>query len=115
MIRLTPDEVQSVLDRDEPCPPGIVEQYFNDPDCGPPLNVYLALEDGTIGQELSEHDRFYNRYLWFCWFAKLHEAKFGFDAGIQQQIDDILGKTHLDVDWAVVEELFNSVNSSDSW
>ena len=115
MVRLTEAEVQSVLDRSEPCPAEVVEQYYNDTDCGPPLKVYLALENGTIGHDLAELDLFYNRYLWYNWFAKRHEAKFGFDAGIQQGIDDILRSTDLEVDRNLIEKLFNSVQSSEIW
>lgn len=103
---LSPEVVQKIVaDKVAPSSPGVVDEYLRDPDCGPALRVYLALEEGLVGQELSELDRLYNRYYWMCRFANLYTDKFGLDEGIEQQVFGILSDTECEVDWTVIEEL----------
>ena len=84
---------------------GIVREYLDDPDCGPILRVYVALTDGRLGADLTPDDRLYNRYFWFRRFAHQHRAKFGSDAGIEQQASQILENADCDVDLSTVQQL----------
>ena len=108
---LTPEEVQTILDRNEPCPAGIVEDYYKDPDCGPALRVFLALEENKAGENLSELDRLYNRYFWLCKFANIYTIKYGEDEGIEQQVFGILSDATCEFDWEVIEELHNKAEA----
>ena len=84
---------------------GVVREILDDADCGPMLRVYIALTDGRLGADLTAEDRLYNRYFWFCRFANVHRAKFGYDAGIEQQAAQILEYANCDVDLSKVEQL----------
>jgi hypothetical protein len=55
---------------------------------------------------LSPHDRFYNRYFWAKRFAAQYQAKYGFDAGVEQQVFKLLETAaELDLDWTVLDKL----------
>ena len=84
---------------------GVRRDLLDDVDCDPMLRVYVALTDGRLGANLAAEDRLYNRYLWFRRFANAHLAKFGEDAGIEQQAFQILDQAECDVDWSQVERL----------
>jgi hypothetical protein len=84
---------------------GVLLDWLDDSDCGPMLRVYVALTDGRLGADLTAEDRLYNRYFWFRRFANAHRAKFGEDAGIEQQAFQILEHTDCNVDWSNVEQL----------
>jgi hypothetical protein len=80
-------------------------ELLNDVDCGPMLRVYVALTDGRLGADLTAQERLYNRYFWFCRFANAHRAKFGYDAGIEQQAGQIWEYADCDVDFSEIEHL----------
>ncbi|HEX8029256.1 MAG TPA: hypothetical protein VF491_12370 [Vicinamibacterales bacterium] len=68
----------------------------------------VALLDGELRQELgacdlSEAVSFYNAYYWALVFAKQHQARYGFDAGVQQEAFKLLECAPADVDWQAVE------------
>jgi hypothetical protein len=87
------------------------------------LTPPIALEEGEVGDALGwsllfEHwpelvpspplDRenvFYNRYFWFKRFATLQQKRDGYDAGLEQQVFQILEYADFDVDWELVERL----------
>jgi hypothetical protein len=76
----------------------------------PAFRYYLVFEDGASAQsvglaELDALTLFYNRYYWFKRFVKQHEARFGFDAGLEQQAFKLLEGAPEDVDWAVLGHL----------
>ncbi len=107
MVHLTEDEINSAMELKLPVPNHVSEEYYVDPDIGPPLRVYLAIEAGTVGQDLSELDQYYNLYLWNCKFTKAFRDKFNNDYGIEQQNEKMLEYAP-EVDWAVMEEIHNS-------
>jgi hypothetical protein len=49
--------------------------------------------------------RLYNEYFWFRRFANLWQAEHGFDAGIEQQANDVLGRAEGEVDWNLILQL----------
>jgi len=105
---LTTEEVHLALDRVAMLPADIASELFHDEACGPALRVYLALSDGQIGEDLAPDDLLYNRYYWLNRYAVAYEAKFGYDAGNEQQITMLLEEIDFDVDWNVLEELQNA-------
>ena len=84
---------------------GVRPDLLNDLECGPMLRVYVAITDGRLGADLTAEDRLYNRYFWFRRFANAHRAKFGEDAGIEQQAFQILEYADCEVDLTQVERL----------
>lgn len=84
-------------------------ELLADPDCGPPLRYYVALTNGPAGADLTPEDRTYNRYYWFLRFAAAHRKRHGFDAGVEQQVFQILERADLEIgrtlDWRVIERL----------
>lgn len=49
--------------------------------------------------------RFYNRYFWFVRFAAMWQAAHGHDAGLEQQVFQLLEEADVDIDWDVIQEL----------
>lgn len=49
--------------------------------------------------------RFYNRYFWFVRFAALRQAVHGYDAGLEQQVFQMLEQADFDLDWGVIQQL----------
>lgn len=105
---LTEEEVQLALDRVSMPPADMASEPFYDEACGAALRVYLALSDGQIGEDLAPGDLLYNRYYWLNRYADAYEAKFGYDAGNEQQITMLLEGIDFDVDWNVLEGLRNA-------
>ena len=105
---LTPEEVQLALDRVAVPPPDMAIEPFHDEACGPALRVFLALSDGQIGKDLAPDDLLYNRYYWLNRYTSAYEAKFGYDAGNEQQISMLLERIDFEVDWNVLEDLHNA-------
>ena len=102
---LTTEEVQLALDSLAMPTADMVSELFYDEDCGPALRVYLALTDCLIDANLAPDDLHYNRFYWFNRYAGAYEAKFGYDAGNEQQILMIVEEIEFTVDWNVLEEL----------
>jgi hypothetical protein len=76
----------------------------------PAFRYYLVFENGasalSVGfAELDAPTLFYNRYYWFKRFVKQHEARYGFDAGLEQQAFKLLESAPEDIDWAVIGHL----------
>ena len=63
-----------------------------------------ALERIGLGS-LTAVQRFYNQYYWFKRFADEHAATHGPDAGIEQQVFQLLESAPEGVDWDIVEHL----------
>ncbi|MEM5421230.1 hypothetical protein [Paraburkholderia ferrariae] len=55
--------------------------------------------------DLSELVAFYNAYYWALVFAKIYQARYGFDAGIEQEAFKVLEVAPADVDWPTVERV----------
>lgn len=105
MRLLSSDDVQQFLALAVAVPSSICADLASDPNCGPPLRVYLALTEGRLGGDLTPEDRLYNRFFWFQQFAVAHCSRFGFDAGIEQQASQILEHADCEVDFTIVEQL----------
>lgn len=105
MRLLSDDDVLPLVAGSDFAAAGVRRDLLHDVDCGPTLRVYAALTDGRLGADLTAEDRLYNRYFWFCRFANLHSAKFGLDAGIEQQTNQILEHANCDLDWSQIEKL----------
>jgi hypothetical protein len=107
MVRLlSEDDVRPVMAAADFAAPGIRQDLLDDPDCGPPLRVYLALTDGRLGAGLGAADRWFNRYYWFLRLAHAHRGKFGYDAGIEDQLSAVLAEAApFDVDPSQLEGL----------
>ena len=58
-----------------------------------------------LPDNLSAEQIFYNRYYWFRRFASLYQEKNGFDAGIEQQTDQLLEYADSALDWTVIEQI----------
>ena len=70
----------------------------------------VALLDSELRHELGAGDlsapvAFYNAYYWALVFAKRYQARYGFDAGIEQEAFKVLECAPADVDWQVVERI----------
>jgi hypothetical protein len=105
MRTLSDDELRRIAEEACQAPTSIRAELLTDPSCGMPLRVYLALTEGRAGRDLAAEDRFYNRYFWFRRFANAYRAKFGEDAGIEQQSAQILDDPGCDIDWRQIEQL----------
>lgn len=57
------------------------------------------------GIALSTEDVFYNSYYWMVRFSKLYQIKQGYDAGIEQQVFQMLEQADFQVDWDMIELL----------
>jgi hypothetical protein len=71
---------------------------------------YVALLDGDLRRglgvgNLSELVAFYNAYYWALVFAKRYQARYGFDAGIEQEAFQVLEHAPSNVDWQIVESV----------
>ena len=54
------------------------------------------------GSPLDHENAFYNRYFWFKRFAMLKQKRDGYDAGLEQQVFQMLEHADFDVDWALM-------------
>jgi hypothetical protein len=57
------------------------------------------------GVSIDREDAFYNRYFWLKRFATLKQARDGHDAGLEQQVFQLLENADFDLDWAIIERL----------
>jgi hypothetical protein len=85
-------------------------ELLDDEVCGRAFRYYLLFTHWPSlidpeGAALSPADIFYNRYRWFLAFAKLHQAKHGVDAGLEQQAFQLLEDAETEVDWTVIEAI----------
>jgi len=70
----------------------------------------VALLDSELRAELGVRDlaepiAFYNAYYWALVFAKRYEARYGFDAGVEQEAFKVLERAPANVDWQAVEHV----------
>jgi hypothetical protein len=78
---------------------------------GPPGEAYarsLLFErwpELIVEEPVDPARSFYNRYFWFVRFAALWQAAHGHDAGLEQQVFQLLEQVDFDIDWDVVQEL----------
>ncbi len=56
------------------------------------------------GPPLNPENAFYNRYFWFRRFATLQQKR-GSDAGLEQQVFQMLEHADLDLDWELLEQI----------
>jgi hypothetical protein len=112
MRLLADDEVFPLVAGSSFAADGILPDLLNDLDCGPLLRVYVAITDGRLGSDLTPEDRLYNRYFWFRRFANAHRAKFGEDAGIEQQAIQIFEHAECDFEWSRVEQLESAASAA---
>lgn len=79
--------------------------------CGVPGEAYarsLLFErwpELVVEEPVDPARSFYNRYYWFARFAALWQAAHGHDAGLEQQVFQLLERADFDIDWDVVQEL----------
>lgn len=71
---------------------------------------HVALLDSELRRELgavdlSEPVAFYNAYYWGLIFARRYQARYGFDAGIEQEAFKVLERAPSEIDWRVVESV----------
>jgi hypothetical protein len=81
---------------------------LDDPVSGRALRSYLMLTETPVliaGLGLSAEDVFWSRYYWLLRYARLREATVGRDAGLEQQVSQILEHPDppCDPDWSVLE------------
>lgn len=62
--------------------------------------------------DVAEPIAFYNAYYWILVFAKRYQARYGFDAGIEQEAFKMLERAPADVDWQVVERINQTVEQA---
>lgn len=58
-----------------------------------------------FADSLTESAAFYNAYFWALVFARRHQARHGFDAGVEQDAHKVLERAPVDVDWQVLESI----------
>lgn len=92
----------------------LVENHLFDEDLSAALrnHIYLTHFPELVEQPARELDRFYSRYYWFLLFAEKRKSKFGPDAGLDQQVFQLLEGADdlgLGVDWNVVAKLREEV------
>ncbi|WP_431256722.1 hypothetical protein ACQ86G_18710 [Roseateles chitinivorans] len=71
------------------------------------LNVELRGELNVA--DLPEPIAFCNAYYWILVFAKRYQARYGFDAGIEQEVFSVLERAPANVDWQAVERVNEAV------
>lgn len=79
---------------------------------GRPFLRYLLFQDWPkfiADLNLSEEQLFYNRYFWARRFTKAYQAVNGADAGLEQQVFQILEQAPQGPDWAIIESIENNV------
>jgi hypothetical protein len=55
--------------------------------------------------ELSDEERFYNRYYWFLRMSKQQQSKFGYDASLEQQADQLVEYAEISLDSELIVDL----------
>lgn len=60
---------------------------------------------GRIGVEATPAVIFYNRYFWFRRFTRLFALTVGPDAGLEQQLYQMIEQAPIDIDWDVLREI----------
>ena len=74
-------------------------------------NYTLITESGKFDSNLK---KFYSRYYWFCSFYEEYKSVNGNDAGLEQQLFQIIAESESlseGVDWAVVKEMEDSITN----
>jgi hypothetical protein len=104
-----------VLEQHHPELLGRIEQLDPPPSAdltsGPPGEAYaraLLFErwpELVLEEPVDPARSFYNRYFWFARFAALWQAAHGHNAGLEQQVFQLLEQADFDIDWDVVQEL----------
>jgi hypothetical protein len=85
---------------------GVRDDLLQDPACGPLLRAYLGLTHGSVGTDLTPSDRLWNRYYFFLRLVRAHQIRFGPDAGLDQQADQILEYANVpELDWSDLERV----------
>lgn len=69
-----------------------------------------SLSDVGYGA-IDEQTAFYNTYYWFLTFTSLYISKHGPNAGLEQQVFQLLEHADLDLDWALIEHIDKLVES----
>jgi hypothetical protein len=57
------------------------------------------------GSPIDREGAFYNQYFWSKRFAVLKQQQDGYDAGLEQQVFQLLETIDFDADWALIERL----------
>lgn len=57
------------------------------------------------GAPIDREAAFYNQYFWLKRFATLKQERDGYDAGLEQQVFQLLEQADFDVDWSLMERL----------
>ena len=84
---------------------GVWAEMLRDAQLGPLLCVYQALTEGRLGRGLSAEDRFNNRFWWFFRSATALHARFGPDAGVEQQRFQLLESASCALAWVEIERI----------
>ena len=61
--------------------------------------------DLLSGFSVDSENAFYNRYFWFKRFATIKQEQDGYDAGLEQQVFNLLEQPDFDLDWPLIEQL----------
>lgn len=61
--------------------------------------------DLVSGVPMDREDAFYNRYYWLRRYATLKQERDGDDAGLEQQVFQLLEQPDFELDWELVERL----------
>src|SRR5262245_49104640 len=92
----------------------ISEELLLDDDLATELqnHIYLTYFPELVEEPVGELARYYGRYYWLDLFAEKYKRKFGPDAGLDQEVFQLLEQAEylgLHVDWNVIEQLHNDV------
>lgn len=74
-------------------------------------NYILITESDKFDSNLK---KFYSRYYWFCSFCEEYQSVNGNDAGLEQQLFQIITESESlseNIDWAVVKEMEDSIKN----
>ena len=64
-----------------------------------------------LSSPISREDAFYNHYFWVRRFATIKQRRDGYDAGLEQQVFQVLERVDFDVDWGLIEHIDNEANA----
>ena len=116
-VLVSPAELAARADAIEVATRGLVAAYRAEYGTDPAFRRFLLFSSAealeAVGlHELGELGAFYNQYFWFKRFVKQHTAHAGPDAGLEQQVFQLLESAPPGVDWSILEALDHEVEAS---
>lgn len=67
------------------------------------------------GSPIDRESAFYNQYFWFKRFVMLKQERDGYDAGLEQQVFQLLEQPGFALDWSLIEQLDAEAASTRSY